>query len=157
MENNIIPNTINIAEQSVNVVENIFKDSIIFVLNILKTHSTGLLRFLFDKNLIQMGIGIMVATQVSKLTSIITDNIISPIINKLTGEDVAKFEDYTYTLFGINFKLGIVITNLVNCLLVLLIIYNIYQLSKITDFSFLGSRIDKIIPDKTRVNINVST
>jgi large-conductance mechanosensitive channel len=88
---------------------------------------------LVDNNIIKLAIALLTATQVTNISSIIVDNLISPIVYKIisyfTNETSQEMSKATYTYMGIEFQLGLFIVNMIKFIIVLILIYNIYSLS----------------------------
>jgi large-conductance mechanosensitive channel len=144
---------IKIIENNIIKLESKAFNLLILTLEFLKLNLAGFIKFLFDKNIIQTSIGIIIASQIGKLTNLFVDTILNPIINKLTSGAFKKNEDWVVTFFDIELKIGLIISNLINFILVIFIIYNIWKLSNYTDFSFITNfleetkgNISKIIP-----------
>jgi large-conductance mechanosensitive channel len=148
METKIVETAKNISTSVNDKVISIFN----YTINILKDQSESFLRFLFQQNLIQLGIGLLVATQLSAFTTNVSTNILAPIINSLSTGSQKNLADYTITIFGVTFKVGNVIVGIINLLLMIIVIYFLYQLTKITNFEF----INRLLPtekNKSRISI----
>lgn len=148
METKIVETAKNISTSLNDKVISIFN----YIIDILKDQSESFLRFLFQQNLIQLGIGLLVATQLSAFTTNVSTNILAPIINSLSTGSQKNLADYTITIFGITFKVGTVIVGIINLILMIVVIYLLYQLTKITNFEF----INRLLPtekNKTRISI----
>lgn len=104
-------------------------------INFLLFNLKDFLKFLLEKNILQMGIGMIVATQVGKITTAITDYIITPILDKTLFLYGGKFQDIKYTILGIDFQLGEIIIVLLEFILTLMIIYSIWKFSSYTDLN----------------------
>ncbi len=115
---------------------------VIIILDFLKDNITGILSFLFEKNIIQTMIGLLIASQISKFTSVLSDVIISPIIQLISFGQFSKLEDFKIYLFGVEFKIGLLIITLVNVLLVFIIIYYIWKLSRVENYKFILDMLD---------------
>jgi large-conductance mechanosensitive channel len=157
MENNFIEKT----KQMVDVSEDKFNEFIIIIIDFLRNNLVGFLKFLFDKNIIQTGIGIIIATQVSKLTDVFVQSLFNPIINRITVGTVNNINDWQITLFDIKIKIGLIISSIINFLLIALIVYYIWKLSQNNSFDFINEMLadtkESIPKQKTRVIINVAT
>jgi large-conductance mechanosensitive channel len=79
-----------------------------------------------------MSIGLIIATQVNKITTIIMELLFNPIINRLSFGQTKILKDLELDLFGMNFKIGIILENIINLFIVLIIIYYIWKLTKNT-------------------------
>lgn len=114
----------------------------IMLLDFLKNNVTGILTFLFEKNIIQTMVGLIIASQVSKVTNVLSDVIISPTIQVISFGEFSKLEDFKIHLFGVEFKIGLLIITLVNLLIVLIIVYYIWKLSRVENYKFLTDILD---------------
>lgn len=134
-----------------------FKIFLISIINFLKKYLAGFVKFLFDRNIVQTGIGIIIASQISKLTGLFIDTLINPIITRITAGNVKTMEEWSINIFDIKIKIGLIISSLVNFVLLVFIIYQIWQLSQITDFKVINNLLDNTKENitKTRVIINV--
>ena len=152
----------NIVEKTkdiVNTTEDGFNNGMITIIDFLKNNLSGFITFLLDKNIVQTGIGIIIATQISKLTNIFVDTIINPIVNKITLGTVDDINQWEINLFDINIKIGIIISSIINFLLIALIIYNVWKLSQNTKFDFINDLLEEsknsFDKTKTKVVINI--
>ncbi len=109
----------------------------IMILDFLKNNVSGILTFLFEKNIIQTMVGLIIASQVSKVTNVLSEVIISPTIQVISFGEFSKLEDFKIQLFGIEFKIGLLIITLINFLIVLIIVYYIWKLSRVENYKFL--------------------
>jgi large-conductance mechanosensitive channel len=141
--------------------ENNIVDVILIILNFLKLNLAGFLKFLFDKNIIQSSIGIIIASQIAKLTNLFVDTVFNPIVNRITGGTIKKYEDLTITIFDINIKIGLIMSTVINFLLIVFIIYNIWKISQYTNFDFITNLItetkETVKSAKTNIVINIPT
>lgn len=85
--------------------------------------------FLVEKNIIQMIIGIVIATQVSNIVNIFSTNILTPIINEINILYGKEFSDLNYTILGVTFNYGKLVIGLIQFISILYIIYNIWKIS----------------------------
>lgn len=131
---------------------------LIYVVSILKNNLADFIKFLFDKNIIQTGIGIIIATQISKLTNLVSEVLINPIVNRITAGTVKDINEWKITFFDIEIKIGLLISSIINFVFVVVIVFYIWKISKNTNFKF----ITDILSDteqkisKTKVIINVA-
>lgn len=100
--------------------------------SMITNHFTEIINFLLEKNLVQTAIGLIVASQISKLTNTLTDVIVDPIVQFLTFGKTKQLEDYKIKIYKIDFKIGLLIANIINIIIVLIIIFYIWKLSKIS-------------------------
>jgi large conductance mechanosensitive channel len=86
--------------------------------------------FLLERNIFQTGVAFVIAAQVNKFMLDIMNSLISPIVSKaLDVNSKSKLENKTLRLFGIEFKIGILIMSIINFLVIMLLIFYIFKLS----------------------------
>jgi large conductance mechanosensitive channel len=83
--------------------------------------------FLLEKNIFQTGVSIIIASQVSKLMFDTMNSLVAPVISKTID---SKIETKTAKVFGIEFKIGAFIMSLINFLIIMLLIYYLFRISK---------------------------
>jgi large-conductance mechanosensitive channel len=122
-------------------------DSIFYrVLDVARNNLVGIMTFLFEKKLIQTAIGLIIATQIGKFTNVLTGVIISPIMQVVSFGQVKKLEDFKIEIFGIEFKLGLLIINLLDFVFVVIIVYYIWKISTLKNFDFIQNFLDAAKP-----------
>ena len=104
------------------------------LMEIVRTQSDDFLQFIFKQNVIQIGIGLLIATQLSILTKLMSDEFFGPIIQKFINNKDKKLEDYKVSVFGIEFKVGLFILNFINFIFVIIFIYFLYKLTQYDKF-----------------------
>ena len=124
------------------------------ILNFLKLNLAGFLKFLFNKNIIQTGIGIIVASQIGKITNMFVDTILNPIIERVTRGSIKSHEDLVITVFDVKIKIGIIISHLINFMLITYIIYNIWRISQYSNFDFITNIITETKDNINRAKVN---
>jgi large-conductance mechanosensitive channel len=134
-------------------------DFVLIILNFLRLNLVGFLNFLFNKNIIQTSIGIIVASQIGRLTNLFVDTILNPVVDRITGGSIKKHEDLTITLLDVKIKIGLIISTLINFLLIIFIVYNIWKISQYSNFDFINNLItdtkETVKSAKTNVVINI--
>jgi large-conductance mechanosensitive channel len=121
LRNEIVEKT-NIINDKVNSVFN-------YIVNEFSYNFSNFVKFMSKQDIINVAIGLIIASQLTNLSILLTDQFFTPIINKITGQD-KKLSDYKVTIFTIEFKVGLIIMNIINILLLILFLYIIYTLSK---------------------------
>jgi len=106
--------------------------------------SNNFFKFLLSKNVITICIGLLISTQFTKIVTVFADEILAPIINIIANTKTKKLEDYKTIIFGVEFKIGTLILNIINFILILLLVYLIYIISTSGDTEFLHKFIDNI-------------
>ena len=84
------------------------------------------IQFLTTNNIVSVCIGLLFATQMTNFTRMLTDEVITPIILKIT--DKQKISDYKHTILGINFNTGKIIMNIFNVFFIIFFIYILYTI-----------------------------
>jgi len=134
-------------------------DFVLIILNFLRLNLVGFLNFLFNKNIIQTSIGIIVASQIGRLTNLFVDTILNPVVDRITGGSIKKHEDLTITLLDVKIKIGLIISTIINFLLIIFIVYNIWKISQYSNFDFINNLItdtkETVKSAKTNVVINI--
>ena len=114
---------------------------IIIIISFIKNYTSDFIKFLLDKNIIQTCIGILLSGQIIILTNTITNNIINPILNRVSFTD-KQFEDIKYERFGIQFEAGKIFKNLLTFFMVGSIIFYIWNLINITNISLINDMLN---------------
>ena len=94
---------------------------------VLKEELKGFLQFLLDRNIFQSGISFLIATQVNSLAKNIIESIVTPILERVLDK---KIRNQDTEVFGIKFKTGQLILNLINFMIVMFFIYYLYRITK---------------------------
>lgn len=116
---------------------------LLLLLKFFKPYSVDFIKFIFNKNIIQLAIGIIISTQVGKLTESFTVSIINPILQKISFTK-NEFKDLKYNRLGIKFKIGDIITNLISFFIILTIVFYIWSLSTNIDIKIINNIMDSI-------------
>lgn len=128
-------NYINLFNYNINnAVVNFFsKFKFIFfsLLRIFNNNYQDFIQFLLEKNILQTIIGLLIATQVGLMSSVIINNILSPIINFIVADITKKknFSEHTYTLLGINFKYGLIVLTSLKVFITFIFVFIIWKFS----------------------------
>ena len=100
--------------------------------------------FIKKEDVINLGIGFILATAINNFLLIVIDSIIMPIVNRIFGPEasaniidttdasnnnVIKFKNRTFNIFGINFGIGQFVIGLVQFSIILYIVYLISLMS----------------------------
>lgn len=100
-----------------------------FIINFSADNLKNFIQFIFDKNIIQMCIGIIVATQIGTLSNVFNDIIIKPILEKSSIVNNEKIENIKYSLLGIEFRIGTLLITIIKLLVTFMIVFIIYKIS----------------------------
>jgi large-conductance mechanosensitive channel len=115
-----------------------------YIVENIAIQSNNFFKFLLSKNVITICIGLLISTQFSKIVTVFADEILAPIINIIMNNNTKKLEDYKTIVFGVEFKIGTLVLNIISFILILLLIYFIYIISSSTDTEFLHKFINNI-------------
>jgi large-conductance mechanosensitive channel len=151
LTSNTISSSVNKIQDTSIIVENKFNKLVNTIFNILINQSADLLKFLFERNIVQMAIGLLIASEVSSATKVFTDTVISPIINRLLINRKGKLEEYKYYILGIEFKFGLLLMQIIKGILVLIIVYFIWKLSRVQNFDFIQQFFKDVTPSKNKI------
>ena len=141
-----------LAKDTTDTITDISSQAISTSFNYVTGTFDDLINFLISRNVLTTAIGIMMATQISSLTTTLSEAIITPLLNGLLGNKVADLETYEFTIFSIKFKFGLLISKLISFSLVVFVIYNIWKLSQIK----LNLSLDNPIKSDNNIKINVT-
>ena len=99
-----------------------------------KSNAKEFIEFLTTNKIVSVCLGLIFATQMTSLTNMVTTEIITPILLKIT--DKQKVSDYKHKILGIEFNTGKIIMNFFNIFLIILFIYIFYTIMQkgITEF-----------------------
>ena len=127
---------------------------IILITNFFKNYTIDFLNFL-DTNIIKTCVAILLSSQILILTTTLTNTIINPILKKISFSD-ENIKNIKYTKFGIEFKIGEFISNLLSFIIVASIIFLIWKLSTVTDYKFINNNLNNIYDNLNYDLINIS-
>jgi large conductance mechanosensitive channel len=154
----------NIVEKTKDIVDSTqekVNKGIMFVIDFLKNNLVGFLKFLFDRNIIQTGIGIIIASQISKIANVIVESFINPIVRRVSVGTIDDITNWELTFFDIKIKIGLILSTIINFLLIAVVVYYIWKLSQNTNFDFIKEFLEdskeNINKTKTKVVINVGS
>ena len=119
-----------LAKDTTDTLSEVSSTAITSSFNLISKTLEGLFKFIVSRNVLTTAIGIMMATQISALTTVVSEAIITPILNAILGTKVKDLEKYEITIFSIKFKIGLLISKLISFFLIVFVIYNIWKLSE---------------------------
>ena len=145
------------TKKIIDLAEYQIKSTLISIIDAFKYNIAGFLKFLFERNIVQIGIGIVIASNVTRLTNLIVELIFNPIIQRITFGSIKNIENWTITYFDITIKIGVVLSNIINFIFIVLLIYFVWKLSQSTDFNFVTRLLEdtKQTIEKSKVKTNV--
>ena len=123
------------------------KKMCITILNVLINNIKEFITFLFQKNIMQVCIGLIIASQFGVVVDAFTKDIIKPILDVVFSYN-RNIGSVSYSLFGIKFKIGEFIITLINLIIALFCIFIISKLSQ-------NNMIDRIIKFLTELKLKI--
>lgn len=98
------------------------------------SNAKDFISFLSANNIVSVCLGLIFATQITNLNNMLINEIITPIMLKIT--DKQKISDYKHTILGIEFNTGKIIMNMFNIFFIILFVYILYTVMQkgITEF-----------------------
>lgn len=139
-------NTVNVTESVgnlINTTESVIKKAdmtltktIAIIVTFVVTQSKKIFKFLIDKNVVSAGIAIIVGTQIAKITGAFVDNLLGPFINLILPSDKKYLEDYEIEIYGAHFKVGLFISNLLQFIINMTMVYYVFQISQFSSENF---------------------
>lgn len=108
---------------------NLLKLILYFFIDFSLSNLVDFLQFLIDKNIIQLGIGLVLASQMNKIIQIFNDYIFTPLFESISPIMNIKISNIEYNVLGINFKIGPIIIILIQFVLTLFMIYLLWKLT----------------------------
>jgi large-conductance mechanosensitive channel len=121
--------TIEYLNKIINEISNLFNILIKNIINFLIINLKDFIYYLEEKKIINLAIGILLGTQLSKITNAITEYIFSPIIEKSSTLYNGKLENLTYKILNIEFKIGKIFIVLIQSIMILFFIYSFWKFS----------------------------
>ena len=85
--------------------------------------------FIISKGIISVAIGLIVASQINVLTKSLSQGIIDPIISKGLSVVTKDLSNIVITIFSVDFKVGMIISDIINLLFVVIFVFLIWKLS----------------------------
>jgi len=134
------------TEKIVENVENKFNKGVIYIIDGINSQISGIINFLLEKNIIQVGLGLIIASQITKITNALQNVIISPIIDRISVGEIKKLEDWKINLLGMELKIGLLLSTIINFILIIIIVYYIWRLSKMSNLNFINDFLESIKP-----------
>lgn len=132
---------------------------ILIIIDFLKNNLVEFFNFLFNRNIIQTGVGIILASQISRITNVIVESLINPIVKRLSMGIVNDLTKWEVNLFDIKIKIGLILSTILNFILISIVVYYIWKLSQNANFNFIKEILEdskkNINTTKTKVVINV--
>ena len=96
------------------------------IINLIIDEFLDFFKFLNERNILNTGIGLVIALQVNSLFNTILDDLIKPVASQAVSEDINKH----YVEFkGIRFKIGHLSMAIINFIITMILIFYLYRVS----------------------------
>ena len=83
-------------------------------------------KFLNERNILNTGIGLVIALQVNSLFGTILEDLIKPVATNVVSEDINK---HYVEFYGIRFKIGHLSMAIINFIITMILIFYLYRVS----------------------------
>ncbi len=131
-----VGNIINTTEAVIKKADMTLTKTIAIIVTFVVTQSKKILKFLIDKNVVSAGIAIIVGTQIAKITGAFVDNLLGPFINLILPSDKKYLEEYEIEFYGAHFKVGLFISNFIQFIINMTMVYYVFQISQFSTDNF---------------------
>ena len=138
---------------SINILNKYLNQVLLLLLIFINNNYKKFIKFLTDKNIIQMIIGIIIGSQVSTFTNLLNSVIFTPIINYFNSYNNI-FEKYNYNLINIKFEYGKLILGLIQLIVSFIIIYIFWSLSQLDTYNLIDNKLTNSIVLLTSLSNN---
>ena len=82
--------------------------------------------FLNERNILNSGIGLVIALQVNSLFGTILEELIKPVATNVVSEDINK---HYIEIYGIKFKVGHLSMSIINFIITMILVFYLYRVS----------------------------
>jgi len=103
---------------------------IIYMMKIFNSNYDNFIKFIVSKNVIGLGIGILLGTQIGNFINSVNRIILTPIIKYIENKN-SNLNSISYNVFGIDIKYGELLLSVINLIISLLIIYIMWYFTNI--------------------------
>ena len=128
-------------------IQNKINNNIIYIFKLIiiffNKNYNGFINFIIQKNIIQLIIGLIIAIQISRFTDVFNTLILVPIFNYINTKNINNYS-FTSNILGIEIKYGKLLIAFIELFISLIIIYLIWYLTRITNFDFIGNKLNDI-------------
>ena len=131
----------NIINKTIDLTSTTYNNIYHYILDIFIVNAEGIFTFISNKNIVTTGIGIIIGTNIAGLATVFTDVIVSPIVNGFSGGYIKDLQSLSFTILGIEFKIGLLLKKIIDFFSIVIIVYYIWKLTQITN---VDSIIDKL-------------
>jgi len=105
-----------------------------YIINFILDNLKDFFIYLKNSNILNIGFGMVLGTQITLFVSAVLDYIFKPIIDRFIILFNKKFDEITYCIFDIQIQLGKFLLVLIKFLMTLYLVYIISKLSKTLKF-----------------------
>ena len=85
--------------------------------------------FIVSKGIVSVAIGLIIASQINVLTKSLSQGMIDPIISKGLSIVTKDLSSIVVSIFSVDFKVGMIISDVINLLFVIIFVFMIWKLS----------------------------
>ena len=96
------------------------------LLKLLVDEFADFFKFLTERNILNTGIGLVIALQVNTLFATVLEDLIKPVATNVVSEDINK---HYVEFYGIRFKVGHLSMSIVNFIITMILIFYLYRVS----------------------------
>lgn len=96
--------------------------AIVYIMKIFTSNFDNFMKFMVSKNVVGLGIGILLGTQIGNFINSVNRIILTPIIKYIENKNNNLYS-ISYNIFGIDIKYGELLLSVINLIISLLIIY----------------------------------
>lgn len=98
----------------------------IIMIEKVKAYTEEFSDFLIKTNVVHLIIAFIVGSYVTKMSSNVTEILITPLISKITGSNIKNVQTVEIKVFGVSLKIGKLIYTLFEFLLTMIIIFILF-------------------------------
>jgi len=85
--------------------------------------------FIVSRGIFSIAIGLLLATQISILSKSLSQGLIDPIVSNSLSHVTKDLTKVVVTIYNMEFKIGLIISDLINLLCIIIIIFIIWKLT----------------------------
>jgi len=103
------------------------------IIEILYSEFLDFFKFLNERNILNTGIGLVIALQVNSLFGTILEDLIKPVATNVVSEDINK---HYIEFYGVKLKIGHLSMSIINFIITMILIFYLYRISMKTPSFF---------------------
>lgn len=86
------------------------------------------INFLTKRDVLDVGVAFVISTQITLLSSVFIDSIVSPCINAMTGGNEEKLDNMVVPILGVDIEIGKFLSAILKFIIVMLFIFYLFKL-----------------------------